>query len=133
MEGYAMDLRKRVVADCEEGLGTTAVGRKYRVSESWVRGLKRRRRESGEIGPRQQRVLHRTKLDELWERLDQLVRQHPDATLAELRTQLGVQVSLATLWRALQRLQLTFKKRSSMPPSKIGPTFSSNAPGGKPR
>ena len=52
MQPYSLDLRQRVLADCEKGLTTRAVATKYRVSESWVRRLKQRRRESGEVAPR---------------------------------------------------------------------------------
>ena len=55
-------------------------------------------------------------------RLVELVSKTPDATLAELRDQLGVQVDLATMCRALKRLALTFKKSHSMPPSRTGRT-----------
>lgn len=133
MDAYSMDLRRRVIADSDEGLGTTALAKKYRVSESWVRNLKRRRRETGEIGPRVQRVHHETKLDDHLEQLQALVRQQPDATLAELREQLGVDASPSTIWRVLRRLQLTFKKRSSMPLSKIGLTSKQRVSNGKPR
>jgi transposase len=133
MEAYSMDLRRRVIADSDEGLGTTALAKKYRVSESWVRNLKRWRRESGQIGPRPQRVHHETKLDDHLERLQELVRQQPDATLAELREQLGVEVSVSTIWRVLNRLQMTFKKRSSTPPNKIGPTSKLRGLSGRPR
>ena len=52
MRAYSMDLRVRVLADGDAGLGTAAVAAKYRVSASWVRRLKQRRRASGETGPR---------------------------------------------------------------------------------
>jgi transposase len=133
MQAYSLDLRKRVIEDCDQNLGTTAVAKKYRVSESWVRNLKRRRRETGEIGPRKQRTSHATKLDDHLDRLRELVEKHPDATLLELRDKLGVPVAPATIWRALRRLQLTFKKKLSMPASKTAPTFGPAARSGKPR
>jgi transposase len=111
MDAYSMDLRVRVLADCDSGLGTMEVARKYRVSDSWVRNLKRQRRETGQIGPRPQRVSHATKLDAHQERLQQLVTAQPDATLWELRERLGVSVAPATIWRALRRMQFTFKKK----------------------
>ena len=107
MKAYSMDLRVRVLADCDAGLGTMTVAQKYRVSDSWVRNLKRQRRETGEVGPRQQRVSHATKLDAHQERLRELVTQQPDATLLELQRRLGVSVAPATIWRTLRRL--TFK------------------------
>jgi len=56
------------------------------------------------------------------ELLTNLVEQQPDATLEELRQALGVQTSLPSLCRALQRLRLTVKKKCCVRPSKIGPT-----------
>jgi len=133
MEAYSLDLRRRVIADSQEGMSAKDLAKKYRVSPSWVRGLKRRHHQTGEIGPRQQRVSHRSKLDEHLPQLQQLVQEHPDATLAELRQRLGVPVSVATLWRTLRRLQLTFKKKWCMPPNKIVPTCRHAGRSGKPR
>jgi transposase len=48
-------------------------------------------------------------------RLAELVREQPDATLAELRDKLGIQCSLSAIWRGLRQLGLSFKKRPSTP------------------
>jgi len=47
MPTYSLDLRQRVLADCDAGLKTKAVAEKYGVSRTWVRSLKQRRRETG--------------------------------------------------------------------------------------
>src|SRR5262249_23722366 len=52
MKPYSMDLRERVLADCDAGLPTGPGAAKDRVSPSWVRRLKQRRRETGEGAPR---------------------------------------------------------------------------------
>jgi transposase len=111
MQAYSMDLRVQVMEDVDAGLGTKAAAEKYRVSPDSVHKLKRFRRQTGSFAARQQRVSHATKLDHQLPRLEQLVRERPDATLKELREALGVQVALGTVWRALKRLQLTFKKK----------------------
>ncbi|MBE7507670.1 MAG: hypothetical protein HS101_15480 [Planctomycetia bacterium] len=49
MEAYSMDLRKRVLAACDAGHGTTRVAKSFEVSPAWVRRLKQRRRELGTI------------------------------------------------------------------------------------
>ena len=36
MEPYPTEMRKRILADCDAGMGTQAVALKYLVSESWV-------------------------------------------------------------------------------------------------
>ena len=113
MQAYSMDLRVRVMADVDQGMSTKLVAEKYRVSADWVRKLKRFRRETGDFGPRKQRVSRTTKLDQHLDELQQLVAKKPDATLKELREALGVSVGLSTIWRALRRLQFTFKKSSA--------------------
>ena len=133
MKAYSLDLRERVLRDCDRGVGTREVARKYDVSESWVRRLKQRRRETGEVAPRPAGSRRTPKWLTHAERLQQLVAQRPDATLEELRQQLGLDVSLPTLWRALRALQLTFKKKSSAPRNKTGRMSTSGARPGKPR
>jgi transposase len=133
MDSYSLDLRKRVLGDCDAGGSTRQVALKYRVSESWVRRLKQRRRESGEIAPRPSRNKCLPRWLPYADRLQELVRQQPDATLRELRDRLDVSLSVMTLCRALRSLQLTFKKKSCMRPSKIGPMLPRGAKRGKPR
>jgi transposase len=122
MRSYSMDLRERVLADCDAGLPTKGAAAKYRVSPAWVRRLKQRRRETGEVAPRPRRNHRRPAPEPHLGRLRELVAAAPDATLRELRDRLGVAVSLATLWAALRGLGLTVKKKSSAPPSRTGPT-----------
>jgi transposase len=55
-------------------------------------------------------------------RLRELVEAHPDATLRELRDKLQVDAALSTLCDALQRMKLSFKKKSCTRPSKTGRT-----------
>lgn len=105
---YSMDLRQRVLDDCDAGLGTQTVATKYSVSRAWVRRLKQHRRERGDIRPRPGGH-RRPKFDR--QRLAELVRAQPDATLVELRAMLDVQVSLSAICMALKQLKLTYKKR----------------------
>src|ERR1043165_8650988 len=88
MQAYSMDLRQRVLADCDAGLPTAEVARKYRVSRPWVRRLKQQRRETGEIAPRSQRHGPPSGRPAYAEMLRQAIHTTPDATLAELHDQL---------------------------------------------
>jgi transposase len=119
MQAYSMALRRRVLADSDAGLKTKVVAEKYGVSGTWVRGLKQRRRETGEIGPRLGRPGRKPKFDRT--RLAALVAADPDATLAELRERLGVKCALSAIWKALDALKITFKKKRSARPSKTAP------------
>ena len=124
-----MDLRERVIADCDAGLGTTATAKKFRVSPSWVRRLKQHRRERGDIVPRTGGVSRGRKIDR--ERLAELAREQPDATLVELRDRLGVQVTPWAVGKALRALKLSYKKSRSAPPSRTGPMSRSGVPSGR--
>jgi len=128
MLAYSVDLRRRVLKDCDAGLGTRAVAAKYTVSPSWVRKLKQQRRETGAIEPRTATPGPAPVLAPHADRLRDLVRAEPDRTAAEYRDRLGVDVTAVTVWRMLRRLGLTFKKSPSGPPSKTART---SPPGGR--
>ncbi len=110
MRAYSMDLRERVLRDSDAGLMADAVAEKYHVSGSWVRLLKQRRRETGEIGPRPQRYGPRPKLAPHLHTLAALIAAQPDRTLAELQEALDLAVSIPTICRAVQQLGLKVKK-----------------------
>jgi transposase len=110
MAPYSMDLRTRVLADYDGGLAAKDVAVKFRVSRSWVNRLVQRRRETGEVRPRKQQVFKTQALAGQEDRLRTLVAVRPDQTLAELREALPSSASLSSIWRALDRLDLTVKK-----------------------
>ena|SRR5687768_16680781 len=122
MKAYSMDLRERVLRDCDAGVGTEAVAEKFSVSASWVRRLKQRRRETGQVAPTRPRpgpapgsVTHA-------EAIRAAVRAHPDATLDEYRRRHGLPLSKSALARALIALGLTRKKSRSGPASRTART-----------
>lgn len=118
---YSQDLRDRVLAACDRPMKTKQVADLFGVSSSWVRRVKQRRREHGESSPRPPEPKARcAKIDR--DRLRELVETHPDATLAELRVMLGVQCADSAIWKALDKMGYTFKKRRSMRRSRIGRT-----------
>ena len=108
MKAYSIDLRQRVLADCDAGLGTKAVAEKYGVSPAVVRRWKQRRREHGELGPRPRGGQRPRTVDRA--AVAQAVARQPDATLRELRDALGLPVSLQTIWRVLRELRISYKK-----------------------
>jgi transposase len=110
---YSMDLRSRVLKDSETGLSSKALAERYHVSRAWVDALKQRRRETGAIEPYKQTKFRGRVLAGQEERLAAMVAARPDATLAELREALQTSAGLATVWRELDRLQLTVKKNDS--------------------
>jgi transposase len=111
VRAYSSDLRERVLADCDAGLATAEVAAKFRVSASWVRRLKQRRRETGSADP----IPRRRGPEPSWaghaDRIAQAVRERPDDTLEEHRRRLGAGLSTSALWRAIKALGLTLKKK----------------------
>lgn len=122
MRAYSMDLRERAFADCQSGMTTPAVAEKYSVSPAWVRRLKQRQKATGSLAPRPHGTGRPSKVQPHDARVRELVRDDPDATLAELRTRLGIAVSLAALCNYLRRIKLSFKKKSSGRPSRTART-----------
>jgi transposase len=107
---YSMDLRERVLADCDGWAGTRAVAAKFSVSESWVRRLKQRRAATGETIPRSSRNRRVGCRGRHADALRAAVVADPNRTLTELRAHLGVRVSPVTLWQALADLRIVRKK-----------------------
>lgn len=122
---YSQDLRDRVIAARGRGVKTRQVARLFEVSESWVRRVMQRLREHGETGPRPRGGVTVVKID--MDRLRELVEQQPDATIPELHERLGIDCSESAVWLALKRMGLTFKKRQSMPASRIDRTLPNDA------
>jgi transposase len=110
MAPYSMDLRTRILADWDAGVAAKEVAAKFRVSRSWVNRLVQRRRETGQVAPRPQTVFKNQAFAGQEDRLRALVIAKPDQTLAELRDALQSSASLSSVWRALDRLDLTLKK-----------------------
>src|ERR1700730_17258010 len=114
MAPYPMDLRKRVLHAWDAGIDAESVAARFEVSRAWVHRLVQRRLETGSIAPRQQTKFRRRALTPDQEnRLAALITAQPDATLAELREALPTSAGLSTLWRAIDRLDLTVKKNDS--------------------
>ena len=89
MRAYSMDLRARALLDSDAGMQAADVAAKYRVSGSWVRRLKQRRRDTGEVAPRVQRHGRRCMREPHLHTVAALIAAHPDRTLAELKDALA--------------------------------------------
>lgn len=127
---FAMEFRRAAAKAYDESDSSIEAAERMGCSESWVRRLIQRRRESGgSLEPRPHFVPDNSKLDEQdLSRLAELIAQQPDLTLAELAAALleqrQKQVSISTVWRATQKLGLRLKKSRCTPPSMTGPTSS---------
>jgi len=117
MKAYSMDLRERVLKDCDAGMATSAVAQKYSVSPAWVRRLKQRRR-AGQVAPTPQRHGPRPAWEALAERIRVAVREAPDLTLREYIERFALPLSKSALARGLAALGLSRKKSRNGRPSR---------------
>src|SRR5215208_299046 len=118
MAAYSLDLRQKIFDALERGVGTRIeIASLFGVHESFVYKLLRQKRERGDISPLPHGggVVPKLSEEDLIVLRD-LVAETPDATLDELRIQirkrLRTEVSIATIWRALEALELSRKKNS---------------------
>jgi transposase len=130
MPTYSQDLRDRVIRACDEGRYTREqIAQLFDVSTSWIRRMLKRRRETGsyEALPKGGPVAAKLH-DEHRSRLVVLLREQPDATLAELHNRLDAAVHPTTIHRALAKLKITLKKKSSERPNRTAPMSATNGP-----
>lgn len=127
---YSQDLRDRVLAAYDRGMATKQIAMTLNVSPAWARRVKQVRREAGRSTALPRGGARFIKID--LQRLADLVRAQPDATLRELRDRLQVQCCETSICRALSRLDLTFKKSRSMRRNRIDRTWLRVAGSGRP-
>jgi transposase len=119
-----MDLRERVARAHAESGSSADVAEAFGVSEAWVRRLTQRLRETGTVAPRS---TARTDDQRAYDDADEaairaLIKDRPDATLAEVAAAIGKPASPGTVSRTLRRLDLPRKKSRRTPPSGTAPT-----------
>lgn len=133
MEALSLDLRERVAAACDEGSRSQPeVAEDFGVSLSFVTKLLARRKLAGSVAAKPHAGGFASAVDAKAEAaLRALVRERPDATLAELADSLaergGVRRSTPVICRALRRLGLPRKKRRSTPPNVTRPGSAASA------
>ena len=121
MEAYSQKIRELVPGAYENGDETAEIAEEFKVSRSWSRRVKQRLRECGSREAIQQKHGFDPKLGEREEKeLAKLLEEKPDSTLEELKRQLSKPVSVSTICRTLQRMNLTLKKSRCTPANKIG-------------
>ena len=115
MKAYSLDLRRKIVESCDRGDESQGgVAKSFGVSLSFLENLLRRR-ITGDIAPMPHGGGTKPRLDEdALELLRVLVKEQPDAILAELcdeiNEQRGIRVSAPTMCTALKKLELGRKK-----------------------
>jgi transposase len=121
MKAYSIDLRERVVRAVASGMTKSRVARTFAVSLATVKNYVRQVHDTGSLAPRPIPGRPRAIPPEQNPALVAQLRAAQDATLDELRARweqvAGVRVSVATMSRAIKRLNWTRKKRRWAPPS----------------
>jgi len=103
--------RAEILAMYDQGHTTSEVCAALGVCGAWARRVKQERRESGKTENSTTR--RRTPQWLVYqEQIEEAVAQQPDLTLGELQQHLRTTLHRGTLCRALQKLKLTFKKKS---------------------
>ena len=114
MKQYSADFRDRLLRALDAGLSQAEAARTFGVPERTLRRWRQERRETGRSGPRARSGRTRAIPPAQEPALRAQVAKHPDATLAEhgaiwAQTH-GIQLSTATLCRAIARVRLPLKK-----------------------
>lgn len=113
MRAHSMEIRECIIRAIEEsGLTQEEIAEEFGVSSRWVRWFNQRRLTTGLIGPQPHGGGPSAKITPaVDEQLREFVKQHPDATLAEIRSGCGLTVSVSAICQALKRLGLRRKKK----------------------
>ena len=123
---YSVDLRHRVNAAVLQGGSIRSVAAQFDVSPGFVSKLRNRVRRTGSLRPDAQGGDRRSaKIERHADWLLGRVAETPDITLKELCAELegrGMKAASSTLWRFLDRHELTFKKRQPMQANRNGRT-----------
>lgn len=111
MKAYSNDLRERVIGQVLAGeMAQQELAEFNHVSLSWVQRLWRRFRETGSVVPDRIGRPPGTGTIPL-ARLQAFVKEHPAATLAEIKQGCELRETLTGIWKALKRLGLSRKKK----------------------
>ena len=120
---YSMEFRLAVVRAYEACGSSIEVAEELNCSQSWVRRLLQRERETGSLAPKPLKLPNNNKLDDAdLTKLAELIAATPDMTLGELAEALGNKVSAPTVYRARKKLGLSRKKSPCTPLSRTVPT-----------
>jgi transposase len=114
MKPLSNDLRERILAAVDRREGSRRqLAVRFSVNASTITRLLQLRRETGAIEPRPHAGGTEPTLDqEGLQRLRSLVEKTPDATLEQHKQGLGISGSIMIVWRGLEKLGITRKKKT---------------------
>lgn len=117
MKAYSIDLREKIVNAYERGgISIRNLAKLFGVTKSFIQKLLSQKKTQGDLKPKKQGGGRKASLDGYEDELAAMVEKHPDATLSEYCEYWGetydIWVSVSTMCRALQKQQLTLKKKT---------------------
>ena len=125
-EPLSTDLRERVVAAVKGGMSRRQAAAHFRVGVSSAIRWAAQAEATGDLRPKPMGGDHRSAAIEAQaDTILSLLAKQPDTTLAEYQEALekkGHCFSVSTIWRFLDRRDLTLKKRPRTRPSRSAPT-----------
>ena len=112
---HSMDFRSSVAMAYDESESSIQTAALFNCNQSWVRRLIQQRRERGTLEPlttaRHDDQRRYNDVDE--QKIRDLIKEKPDATLREVAAAIGKPVHPGTVSRTLKRLNLPRKKKST--------------------
>jgi transposase len=114
----SMDLRERLLSAVEGGMSRRSAAKLFSIAPSTAIKWVDQQRRTGDVRPRAQGGDHRShRLEAHADELLALVRETKDLTLSQLASHLdetyGMKVAKSTIWRLLDRHDMTYKKNSA--------------------
>jgi transposase len=117
MRPLSQDLRQRIIAARQRGVGAGEVCRRFGVSRKSVERFWNQHGLTGACQPKQIGGYRRSRLRKHDRTLRRWLAEQPDLTLGELqkrcREQLEVSIGITALWHRLEQLGLSYKKNDA--------------------
>ena len=116
MRPYSVDFREKVVKAYERGdASIRRLAARFDVSKAFIQRVLKQKKLTGHVQPKKQGGAMKSQLEKYSMQLAQMVENYPDLTLGEYceywGETYGLWLSTSTMCRALQKQQLTRKKR----------------------
>lgn len=116
MKAYSLDLRRKILDTYKTGgISQRQLAKRFCVTLGFIEKLLKQYRETGSIAPKIRTKQTPPKLNEQQLNvLFEIVEDHNDATLKEIREQLqekaGITIGISTVDRMLQKMEISLKK-----------------------
>jgi transposase len=121
-------VRRRIIELYDQDYSTSEIAEVFGVCQSGIRRVRQRLRERGTVEPLPRTCGRKTMLSsELQRQIREHIAARPDATREEVRSALGLSVSLQSISKWFKRLGLVLKKSRCTPRSRTGPMWPSDA------